>query len=141
MLEAVVQCLELQAGVNGPGLADLLALAVKANFPIFDHCRLLLLCNKYNQCYYSASRHVLVWQKNGVKKHQKERREEGGGKSRGLCLKTNEKIQPDDLMLTFDVAFKRRGSHSPSCAVIFRILLVMTRQLNANYNIHGARAA
>ena len=45
LLEALVQRLELQARVNGPRLADLLALAVQPDLPVLDHRGgLLVLC-------------------------------------------------------------------------------------------------
>lgn len=43
LLEALVESLELQAGVNGPRLPDLLPLSVQPHLPIFDYCRGLLV--------------------------------------------------------------------------------------------------
>lgn len=42
LLEALVECLQLQAGVNGPGLPDLLPLAVEPHLAVLDHRRGLL---------------------------------------------------------------------------------------------------
>lgn len=43
LLEALVKCLELQAGVNGPRLPDLLPLPVQPHLPVLYHRRGLLV--------------------------------------------------------------------------------------------------
>lgn len=51
MLEALVERLELQAGVDGAGLSYLLALAVQPHLPVFDDRRgLLVLCGDTTTC-------------------------------------------------------------------------------------------
>ena len=43
LLEALVERLQLQAGVDGAGFADLLAFAIQAYLPVFNHSRLLAI--------------------------------------------------------------------------------------------------
>lgn len=44
LLETLIECLELQAGVNGPRLPDLLPLPVEPHLPVLYHgCGLLVL--------------------------------------------------------------------------------------------------
>lgn len=43
LLEALVKCLELQAGVNGPRLPDLLPLPIQPHLPVLYHRRGLLV--------------------------------------------------------------------------------------------------